>query len=759
MRRFCVLTKVLFVVMIYLVIIFSSHQKVSAQIPSINEIRYRFEIEQLIAASKTAILDKYSGREDSNPQQYILTWTYYWQDAPESDPFQGFIRIYLNYVPSMNTTRSIWLENEGTYSMHTVDGWPVAQKTEHTYLAYKERYGITVDIDDDDYSTNEARQIADKIFRSMLPKIPDPGGDSAGEREDVPESRGYDQKTSSRDSEEQLSYRERKKRENLARLERERQEAIRKAKEEWAEIKARTSKARNKAAAAASEIRAQGKKIAELEGNSVAGSIHFSFPERRIPIFQERDHYIGIGILNGSAHEIRNVTVSLYAQTRKGRKQLEKSKVDFIRAGAEGSASLHIPHKRLYKLVDSMSSTDLVVTAEYNIVWSKAYKNKETKEGTWTNALNPRQDASLSEAEQAALKPPQLNAKLVNGQGQPLEQEKVVAGKNYFIRFSIVPDQSGSCLAAYSEPKWDPRPRDIQYSSWLDILDSRPPLDLADNMDTFNRDNNPRFSGELYSPGVQFYARFTAPQQKKEEDFQVILPIHFSSDLHLADQEEYWDEASKTLSFEIAATEDASRDLSDLLNIRVTELSRETDQPAVFILPGGRIGQFRGTIVRVQPTGRGWLRDIDDWHERNTALEEMDLTDRVEVEGEKQLAADVLSAQSQALGDVLSFAFSTKGIVEAESEAEVLEETGKAIMSLTVPGVGIIMPLLEAGKEFYKREGIENKLLKTLNLKNQDKPFNKGTMYTSPDQYYGDRVFFKVIDGTMYAIVLGETSM
>ncbi|MBN2414685.1 hypothetical protein JXO52_02535 [bacterium] len=718
----------------------------AAQHPTAEQVKQRFHQETI--GDLGVVRADFS---ESSPGDPKVTWIY----RPKQDfaNTNANLTVAIYYEREFDATAPESEQNWGNH--HQVSGWPIGHPIDGLFKTEKGHYQLDVYNYSGHYSTAQLQQYADKVFAYALPKISGSGGGGAGDGGNA----GAGDTGQAGGATGRLSRRERMKRETLERLEREREEAIRQAQEEWKEIDARIAVAQAKAGAAAGEIREEGKQIAELEGNTVAGSIQLDYPSRSIPVFQGRDQHLGIGLVNGSTHEIRNVRLSVFAQTSGGRVRLGKEeKIEFIQGGGLQSVSLAVKAGTFKDLIDGAErnnqtlNKDLLVTLKYDIVWSKSHKTSESKEDTWTNALNLSIDGAVSEEEQAGLRPPEVRIEPVDRDGNPLPDDAIIANRETYIRFTVIPADGNGCLASYHAPVWNPNPQNIRYSRSLDQLDSRSPGDLADQFAASGKSDNPRFSGELYSQGKQFYARIIAPSSDVAS-LRVRLPLRFSSDLHLRGDESSWDETEPGKTFQIAAVGSASEDLSAILGIEVALDSLKPDLKAVIIQSKGRIGRFNGTLVTVQLTDPGWQNDLVEWQERNSWLE-----DNVLLEGDVKAVASTIGDQTKDLGAVLSFAFTAQGIMQAESEADVMKETGKGILGMTVPGVGPVMHLLEKGKAFEKRVEQEDHMLSLLNKNSDTQQFEIGTMYTSVSQVYGVRMFFTREGDVLYGIYLGETS-
>ncbi|RKY76373.1 hypothetical protein DRQ07_10415, partial [candidate division KSB1 bacterium] len=98
-------------------------------------------------------------------------------------------------------------------------------------------------------------------------------------------------------------------------------------------------------------------------------------------------------------------------------------------------------------------------------------------------------------------------------------------------------------------------------------------------------------------------------------------------------------------------------------------------------------------------------------------------------------------------------------ILNSKSDETIVSETNKVIAGILIPSGGVLLPVLEMGFMWAKREKKESSMLQELNRANPDVPFRPATMYHSAGELYGTRIMYKVINETMYFIPLGKTSL
>ena len=408
-----------------------------------------------------------------------------------------------------------------------------------------------------------------------------------------------------------------------------------------------------------------------------------------------------------------------------------------------------------YNIID----TNIEIRAGYKILWNQYYYSSEKKDSLWANGLNPRLDGLPAERERSKTTPPQVRIQLVDETGKALQEDLIISGKSCYICFSIESsDPDMPCLAAYSEPNWSKRPKDIRYSSWFDIYNSKFPAELLQIMDRFNGKSNPRFSGNLMKSGIHFYAFYNAPSVKQDEDLTVTLPFRYTYDENLAGQEEFWIKGSNSVTFTLTRGM-ADEDISDIVGLNVTT-SNCTDQATVaLVLPGGQVGRFTGRMVELVPTDHWWPGMLNDWRKRNQKMMEYDLSKKLKKGGIKQLAGDIVAAYDQRLSSGLSAVFTVSDILNAKSDEKIVSETSKVVAGILIPSEGVLLPVLEMGFIWAKREKKESSMLKELNRASPDVPFRPATVYHSASELYGTRIMYKVINETMYFIPLGKTSL
>ncbi len=633
----------------------------------------------------------------------------------------------------------------GGNPLHTVAGWPVGliliRSDGYNYATVKGNYYVHVSVSDAS-STTEAERLADEAFEYILSRIPDPAG-GTGNSETAKAGTGapgeagkVPQKTA---AEQQM------------------ERAFKAFEEEQKEY----IDAANQADAAMMDHYRDGAGIAEKAANSEKALVEIIPPTSRLAIFRDGEQRFGVAVANRSDFDLSRIRLRLYVHTRNGIKEIGSARIDRVRRNGSSTAAFSMSGRKLKELYEKegISDTDIEIKAAYRVYWTDYYYGSEDIDALWPNGLNPRLDGLPSEEERENRAPPRIRIELVDETGSPRPDNIIVSGTRNFIRLAIESSsQETSCLAAYSEPHWSNRPGELRYSGWGDAYNQRPPRDLLPDMDRFNGTSNPRFSGDLMGGSVYFYAFFIAPSVKQEENLTVSLSYKYAFDTNLAGQEEYWREGEGKATFTLTRGRTSSS-LSDIVQLNVTATREEKKATVALTLPGGQIGCFRGSIVELAPTDRWWPDMLEDWRKRNQEMMDYDLSKKVRQGGREQMVGDIISAYDQGLGTGLAAAFAMDDIVAAETEDEVIKETGTAAAGLLIPAGGVMLPVLEMGFMWAKRQKEEAGMLQELNRIGPVVPFRQATMYRSVDQLYGTRIMYKIVDDTLYLIPLGKTSL
>jgi len=730
--------------------VFIVYAKTDAQTRDVTEMRKRLEPPAI--GAMTVLSHRESLGENG---ERIVDWNYDVEGARYGESPRASIRVTWDpFGKIINGTRQMMEDgaNASGYPYHYVDNWPVGlvqvTSTGSLFMTVKGNYMVVVSIS---YASSSAgaERLADEAFAYILSRIPEPSGSndnagvSAGDKLKATDSTGG--KTGGKTAK-QKTEAELKMEQAYKAFEEEREKYV----------------AAEKEAAAALGVRySEGAAAAEEAGNSVEALIEIIPPASRLSVFRDSEQRFGVAVANSSDFDIARVRLRLFVHTANGEKEIGKSRIDRVRRGDESTAAFSVSGKKLQKInkKHNIEDTDIEIKTEYKIFWNQYYYSSEKKDVLWANGLNPRLDGLPAEGEGSNAAPPRVRIELVDETGTPLQENLIVAGKSHYLRFSVESSTpEASCLAACSEPRWSTRPRELLYSPWGDAYNRQPPVELLPAMDRFNGKSNPRFSGNLMGDAIHFYAFFTAPSVKQDEDLIVTLPFRYTLDENLAGQEDFWRESEKSVTFTLTRGK-ASRDVSDVVQLNVTTW-RHTDHTTVaLVLPGGQVGRFRGSMVELVPTDRWWPGMLDKWRKRNKEMMNFDLSKKVKQNGIKQLAGDVVTAYDKSLGTGLAAAFAVEDIVGAQSKEEIVRETGKTAAGLLIPAGGVLLPLMEMGFMWAKRERQEAEMLRELNRTGPALPFKPATLYQSTDEPYGTRIMYKVIDKTLYFIPLGKTSL
>jgi len=650
---------------------------------------------------------------------------------------------------------------------HPVTGWPVALYSSTSdrveYSTSKGHFSVNVVVSDPN-SSAEAEQLADEAFAYILPKIPEipegnaldrqSGKGTTGDRDRSREKRG----ALDRDQTDRKALKDVTETQEEAERRLRGQEAQRAFE---AESKLYEEKMREYAGAL-SEARAEGERASADLSETVSARIELIPPAVRLAVFREVDHTFGISVANRSSWDISKVKIDLYVQTESGEKKLGSAKVDQVKAGSIGSAPFRVAYQKLWDLAKmNLASTDVQMAAEYKVNWSWAYFGSDSKSETWPNALNPRMDGRLSPEEEKILAaaPPEILIQPVSDDGEPLNTFQLFPNTEYHMKFTIQykPGTPRTCLATYEEPRWNPKPKEALYSSWGDEYDDSTPMDLSSSMDKFNKNSNRRFSGDLAGGSIHFFAKIRTPDARTGNPMEITLPIKYSYEANLKKEERYWNDAEEKEKFFI---ESPKRDeaLSALVKMNVTGTTSRTFDRLAIVQPGGQISSFTGNVVFLQPTDRWWANDLKGWEKLNQKLIDLDVSGTVEQAGKEIAVSELVNLYSKRLAEGLGTVFTAKDIVNADSEEEIVRASAFGIAGSIHPVAGIMLPLLETAKVWYPRENVEKCLIEDASKADASDPFMRGTMYTSPEERLGTRIFFKVIHETMYAVELGKTN-
>ncbi len=683
---------------------------------------------------------KYSDYERADGFRY-LQYAYFHRDWAIDLKVDLYID-YSEFIIDLNEVQK-WIDQFG-YKTHQVAGWPVSlvESTDQQcrYNTQKGHFTMIVIVKNAG-SSSEAQKYADLAYKYILPKIPTPPSSESTTDLDtdiVIDSQG--EPTIKPKSEYEIQRK--------------------KAFKEFEETTEKYIEAENKKYAALNKLYTEGESTANNENFSIAGNVEIVPPRKKLAIFRESDHQFGISLKNNSSYDITKIKLAIYAKTKKGREKLSKSSISFIQKNNLGNAVFRIPHKKLRNLLGDFIELgpNLFIEAEYKIKWSKSYFSSENVNSIWTEAINSRTDGLAMESELAIETPPIASIELVNSDGNTVNSKDVIAKKEYYLKFSIKKDSDNSqdYLMSWDEPKYSIQPESVNYSKWMDTYNLKNPITISDSKEKFNKKINKRFTGKLSNKSIIFYSYVQFPKVKYDEKLKVTIPIKYSYELSLSGNEQYWNTINKTETFILKPIQ-AESNLSKIVEFYVSELSREKQPLFGLTLSGGQIASFSGEIVWMQPTNKWWMKDLEKWTKLNgDLLEGEGFEKEISDGGKKQLVGELVNSYDNELVNGLSTLFTVKNIVQAETQEEIIEETGKAIISTVVPLSGIMLPLLESAKVWNKRDGMEEALLSEAN-RGAFQKFQKGTIYINAEEVLGRRIIFKVIDNTMYAIELGRT--